>query len=777
MRKSILFARSNIRRAKGQTAAVAVLVFLAAVMLNLWLMLAMDYKQNFDRCHDRLNAEHILVVMEEDTAVRKCFRDTVEKDERTTEYSIEDCLLTAGSIPYNGGEISVNLVLLEKQASLDRSVGKIEIVEEGSCTSGIYLPMIYRTGTVKLGERVGITVYGRKMEFTVCGFFNSAMAGSHNCGLTEMILTEDVYESLADTEYTFPAVICSVRVRDKSESEDYAAMLSSAVSAASPGGKGVSTSYTLVSTSRYISQMICSAIISAMAFLVLLIALIVMASNIVNYIQENMRDLGALKAVGYTGRQLVDALIIQFLGIWLLAAVLGIGVSYCLFPGLNSMMIAQTGIPYEIHFLPLPGVITLTFLCGAVCLAVWLSGRRMKRIDPILALRRGVETHSFKKNHVPLARTKAPLQLALGLKTMLSGVKQNVTVCVTMLVLSLIVVFSGVMIENIITDSTVFIHMIVGETADSCVNIAAEEEEVFLEAMAADERVEKVYLYNSFSIYHEGGAELMVTVCDDFGLVNNSDVCCQGRFPVYDNEMAVGIKYARENDLKIGDEITLAAGGQRAGYIITGYTHVTNNLGKDCLLTRQGYGRLGELQDLSFYLNLKEGIDSAEFNEDIAAEFDVNLAVDVASVVESAIEVYISLMKVIVIAVLILSLVIIVFVMYLLIRNLLSAKKQEYGVLKALGYTTGQLVLQTALSFMPMAVISTAAGIVFGRLVINPLLSIFLSGIGIVKCNFAISTGFNIAAGAGVVLAAFLSACLMSLRIRKIAPRELLVNE
>lgn len=778
MRKSILFAGSNIRRSKGQTAAVAVLAFLAAVTLNLWLMLAMDYKQNFDRCHDRLNAEHaIVVISDEEGDVRDCLAETVEKDSRTTEYSIDNVLLMVASIPYNDGEINSNFVFLEKQAALNRSVGKIEIVEDSSYTSGIYLPMLYKTGDVAVGKPVRISLSGVETEYTVCGFFNSAMAGTHNCGMVEMILTEDVYESLEETGYVYSAVICSVRIADKNDSEDYTAMLSSAVTANYPGRFGMSTSYALVITSRYISQMICSAVISAMAFLVLVIALIVMASNIVNYIQENMRDLGALKAIGYTGRQLTGALILQFLGIWLIVAVIGIGATYCLFPGVNSMMIAQTGIPYEMHFLPLPALITLALLGGAVCLAVWLASRRIKRIDPIAALRQGVQTHSFKRNFVPLERTKTSLNFALALKTTLSGMKQNVTVCVTMLVLSLIAVFSGVMIENIIKDSAAFLNIIVGEIADSCISIKVDGEEEFLRAMEADERVEKVYLYDSFSIYHEGGVELMATVCDDFREVNNPNVCFEGRFPEYDNEVIIAKKYAGENKLKIGDEITLESNGRKADYIITGYTQVTNNLGKDCMLTRQGYARLGELQNLNYYLNLREGVDSAEFNEEISARFDVNVTVDIESVVEGAVEVYITLMRVIVIAVLFLSLIIIIFVLYLLIRNLLSAKKRDYGILKALGYTTGQLILQTALSFMPTVVLSVAAGIILSCFVINPLLSVFMSGIGIVKCTFVISAGFNIAAGVGLVLASFIFACLMSLRIRKIVPRELLANE
>ena len=307
--------------------------------------------------------------------------------------------------------------------------------------------------------------------------------------------------------------------------------------------------------------MICSGIMSAMAFLILLIALVVIASNIMNYIQENMKDLGALKAVGYTSRQLVCTLLLQFAGISLAVAFVGAGLSYVLFPYINEMMVLQTGIPYTIRFLPLPFILTLGVLGGAVSFVVWLSSRRIRKVEPIVALRQGIKTHTFKRNHVPLEKTRAGLTLALALKTTFSGMKHNVTVCITMLVLSLVAVFSGVMIENMIADMTPFLNMIVGETADSCINIEADAEEEFLEKMNGDERVEKVYLYNSIQLLHVGGDVLMVTVTDDFSKVNNQDVIVEGRFPKYDNEMAIAAKYAKERGLETGDEIELTADG------------------------------------------------------------------------------------------------------------------------------------------------------------------------------------------------------------------------
>lgn len=780
MNRAFLLARSNLRRAKGQTFSIAVLILLAAAMLNIWLMLSMDYKQNFDRCHDRLHAEHVTLVMDGDPDVVRPFLTRVlEEDMRAAEFCMGDSLCMVGSFAYNGGEANTELVILEKDAALSRSVGKVEILEEGSESSGVYLPILYKTGNIDIGETIELKIGSNIVSYTVCGFFNSVMAGSHNCVLCELLLTQDQYQELEEKGYALRSTLLSVRIADKSESEEFEAVLKSQVTARFPDARVSSNSYALVTTSRYVSQMICSGIVSAMAFFILLITLVVIASNIVNYIQESMKNLGALKAVGYTSGQLIFSLLLQFLGTSLLGTALGTGLSYLLFPFLNDMMISQTGIPYEVRFLPLPCLLTLMMLGGAVILAVWLSSRRIKKIDPILALRQGLQTHNFQKNHVPLEKTKAPLQLALALKNTLSGVRQNVTVCVTMLVLSLVVVFSGLMIDNMIVDMKPFLYMVVGEIADSCVNINAGIEEDFLRRMKEDADVEKIYLYNMMNVRHVGGVELMATLCDDFAKVNNQNVCIEGRFPRFDNEMAIAAKYASEKGLGIGDVITLTVGEREADYLITGFTQMTNNLGKDCLFTREGYERLGDLQNLSFYINLREGVDLETFHERVKEQFpgDINTTIDIRSIISGTASVYVTLLTIIVCAILLLGVVVIAFVLYLLVRTVLNRKKRDYGIMKALGFTTGQLILQTALSFMPALVLATVVGLTVCSLIINPLMALFLGSIGIVKCTFTVPVGFIAAAGAGLVLLAFGIACFLSLRIRKIAPCALLTGE
>ncbi|HRF70249.1 MAG TPA: ABC transporter permease, partial [Candidatus Pelethenecus sp.] len=421
----------------------------------------------------------------------------------------------------------------------------------------------------------------------------------------------------------------------------------------------------------------------------------------------------------------------------------------------------------------------LLILGGAVALSTWLSARRIRKIEPIVALRSGVQTHNFKRNHVPLEKTKAPLDLALALKTTFSGVKHNVTTCITMLMLSLVVVFSGLMIDNVIADMTPFIDLIMGETTDSAINVQIEVEDDFIDKLYSDSRVEKAYLYNSVTISHVGGAELLANMCDDFSVLNNQNTIFKGRFPKYDNEIAIGAKYAKEKGFEIGNELEIALNGSTQKYLICGFTQISNNLGRDCLLTRKGFERLGTLQSVTYYIKLAEGTDIDAFNEEMKGNFEgnVNTVINVNATIDAAASVYVSLMTIIVIAILILSAVIIAFVLYLLVRTMLNNKKRDYGILKSLGFTTKQLILQTALSFMPAIIISTVIGLIISCLTINPLLSLFFSSLGIVKCTFNIPIVFATIAGIALILLSFGIACLLSLKIKRIAPRNLLVGE
>lgn len=786
MKKSILFARSNIRKSKGQTATFLVLVLLATVFLHLWLMLALDYRQNFVRIHDKLHAEHVTLVVANGYASLPAFLEkTLSEDDRVAQFCLSDAVEFVGSLNYSGGTLCTDFICLEKEAALERAVGAYELTDASDASSGVYLPyLFYSSGNYRIGDSFEVSVGQRTRTFSVIGFFNSAMTGSFNCGMTALLFTEDIYPTLGD-DFGTPCTLVSVRLHEIDDGEKVEADMSDRIKAEYPTAEVPrSNYYAHTFQARYITQMICSGIIGAVSMIVTAIALTVLASNLVNFISENMRNLGALKAIGYTSRQLLLAFLLEFLGLSLLAVLAGAALSYALFPALNVMMTAQVGIPYEIRFLPAPLLLTLTLILGTVAFTVWLSARRLRKLEPITALRQGVRTHSFRKNHVPLERTHAPLSLALALKTALSGLRQNVILFLTILSLSLLLVFSGLMWRNVIVDFTPVAQFIIGESTSTSISVSAGEEERLLAALKDDARVEKVRLYMSpLKITHMAadGTALYATVSEDFSALNYQSICYEGRYPLYANEVAIAGKYAREHGIRLGQEITLAAGKAQESFLVCGFTQLSDYLGRDCLLTREGYERVADFSALpsyQYYVDLKEGTDIDAFNEELSQTYEeVLYTVNYDTAVVGTISVYRNVITLLVVAILILSVLVIAFVLYLLVRTLLGSKAHDYGILKALGYTTGQLIFQTALSFLPVLILSAAVGFLVSARIVNPLTALFLRGIGVVRCSFTIPVGFLTLAGVGLVAFAFLFTCLLSRRIRRIAPRALLASE
>lgn len=275
------------------------------------------------------------------------------------------------------------------------------------------------------------------------------------------------------------------------------------------------------------------------------------------------------------------------------------------------------------------------------------------------------------------------------------------------------------------------------------------------------------------------GSSLYVVVTNDCEKLNNKSMLIEGRYPKYDNEIAIAAKYAKDSSIKTGDEISVKLGTAEGKYIVTGFVQNANSLGKDCLMTREAYEKLGTLPNVTYYVDLTPGTDIDSFNSELSDFFssDLYAAQNVESILEAGSGVYVALMAVLVTAIVIISCIVIIFVMYLLVRTMLGSKKRDYGILKALGFTTGQLILQTAISFMPAVIISTAVGIAVSIPIIDPLFSVFLSGVGIVKCTFTVPVGLCILFGVILVIFAFAAACLLSMRVKKIAPRELLIGE
>ncbi|MCM1500283.1 MAG: ABC transporter permease, partial [Clostridium sp.] len=264
---------------------------------------------------------------------------------------------------------------------------------------------------------------------------------------------------------------------------------------------------------------------------------------------------------------------------------------------------------------------------------------------------------------------------------------------------------------------------------------------------------------------------LTAFVCEDFGKVTN-DICYEGRNPQNENEIAVGNMLA--DDYPIDSKIKITASDKSATYVVTGYIQSVNQAGKACELTSEGYERIdGAMNTVNVYLHEKE---AAEFIEEYEEDHDSLIAssLNYEQLNANSQTMYAGIVSAVAVILFIISVLMVLLVLYVIINSMITRSKQEFGIYKAVGYTSRQLTIMTAARFIPVvalsSILSAAAGIWYLP-VINRMI---LSQIGAIKNYFEVSVFILLVFAIIFTVVAFLISVLLAAPIKKITAYSLL---
>lgn len=120
---------------------------------------------------------------------------------------------------------------------------------------------------------------------------------------------------------------------------------------------------------------------------------------------------------------------------------------------------------------------------------------------------------------------------------------------------------------------------------------------------------------------------------------------------------------------------------------------------------------------------------------------------------------------------------IILLVLYLLMKTLVYNRRYEYGILKAVGYKSKDLIIQNVLSFMPTIIIATLIGTTISYYITNPYIGFMMRSFGIMKCNMILPMDLMIITILFIIGISLIGTILMSLKIKKVEPCGLLKSE
>ena len=787
MRKIVSLAFANIRKNKGQSLSFFIITFVSAMFLSLGLVTMFEYTENFDRKAQEQNAPGVMFALQEDREeLFSSFEEELASDKRIVTLEKTPALLAAGEFYYSNGMNSRKAVFFEVPEDGSISFGTFTDKMENDVENPIYLPYLFTMGGgYSAGDSFHITLItagmGKKeFTFTVAGFYEDIYFSTINSTITGFLLGTQPYEMLKNALGGGPdGCVYSIETTAPDDNEGvssaYGNKLGSICETA--GLLWDSNHYASVKSARTVTSSIGTSIIVGFSMLLLLIALVVVNFRIKNSVEEEIKNIGALKALGYTSAQLIGTFLLQFTVLSLAGGLLGILCSYAVLPALAMMYAMQTGIVWKQQFSAPALVLTLAMIEMLVCFVAFTSSARIRKLPPIVALRTGLQTHSFRRNYFPLEKAKGPLTVIMSAKQLVRSIKQNILIGLIVTGVTFAAVFAGVLYYNINIEKDIFIEMVAGETAHLQIEATGPEAaKRLLEQIREKEETDKAFYFSTQVVTCEQDYEAYGYILNDFEKVDNSQWLYQGRYPKYDNETAMGGLLARLLDKKIGDTITVSLGDMSQDYLITGLIQGSNFMGHDICMTAEAYQRLNkEFAPTVINTYLKDKSKAEQFIDEIGENSeDLLKVVHTDEMIRSSMSSYQDIVAVLAVVVSIVTAVIIILVLYLVIKTLLVRKKQELGIQKSIGFTTRQLVLQNALSFLPVVLTGALLGGIGGCTGLNPFFSLLFSGIGMMKVSFVIHMPLIIGICVSIVVFGLAVAVAVSLRIKKISPYSLI---
>ncbi|MBQ4522311.1 MAG: ABC transporter permease [Lachnospiraceae bacterium] len=781
MYRLFFIAKNNLKKKKSDVFVLMCLVTLATMLLYISMTVLTNTNNVIDKAYDKYNTADYLYVAYGTSPEKyeKVFRVQEEVTELESAFLVNN---VEGKYRGEKEKEEEQFVFCIGAIEEERNISKVptENMEERKKNSIILPYYLQVTKSYEIGEAFYLTIGETEYEFEIMGFVEDPMfSAPTNIGTYRIYISQEYMGELLKNEklefyqgYEFKMKLNGSP--DEIEKK-YLSILRSEI-----GNTGDNFGLSWESMKNGVSLMsnIGMGIILVFAVLLVVIAMIIIRFSVRNFIEENLRNIGILQASGYTAKELILSSLFEMLMIIVTGEVLGLILGFACGGFIGNIESLMMGLTWNQGFdVKCAGITVVSILVITLCITV-LSARIYGKISVLEALRGGIHTHNFKKNHLPLEKTHQPLAFALGEKSILREKLKSISIFGIVTILSMASCMGFFLYSNFVTDNKALLKLVGLEITD--VLVQGENLEKIGREIEAWEEVEWVKYYKFVNITIEKGDKKTTIACDSWENTEilENEMLIKGRVPKYENEIVVTSKVSEILDIQVGDVVYVTGEGETLDYIVVGIDQKINNMGRKALLSFEGEDRLNGATEISnIYIDGKEGYGYKELNEKIASYYPEVSDIDYRKTAESSMESIIMAMKMICVVFVVITVVVVFLVVMLLIKSKVIREWKNYGLYKAIGYTTGQLIMQTVMSNLPIMFLGAVAGGILSIYAINPVCSICLAMVGIKKSELTVQAGWIFVTVIGITLLSFVVAVLYSYKVRKLEPVKMLAEE
>lgn len=560
MKKAITISKYFFKKNLRDIVSFSIILLIATILFSSSIIINRNVSKDYDNEFNRLNTANTFFTIPS-AEYEDSFLEDIKNINGIKDAEVQNGIMLNVPVDMDGQKQEQNQIFYN--ISDNSYINKREIIEEtnDNVNFGIYLSnYTFIHSGLDIKDSYKFDIDNVSYDFTIKGVVNEMQYGNYTSSTIGEYLETDAYNYLLENSKGKEVSTISVKAEDS-----YLAYNDVSKYLSEKNINVISKNYEeQAKNQRLAISNILVLVLIVFSGCMLIISLFVSKFKIEQTTQEEMANMGALEALGYTSTEIILSNIFPYIISGLLFTLLGIVISYSALPVLSKIIEMQSGFKWKARVDLVSNAVVLFINLSLIIIFTLIASLKIKKLNPINAIR-GYSSKENTKNYFEIEKSSFNnIHLILMLKNFVNTKKQNILLGIVLFFITIISSFIGILFYNINMNPINFINTLVEEhpsvivEADRDLRYEIKSEDNVKNAIYYDENATLNYKDNSYKTF----------VAENFEVLSN-DLCYEGVNPKNSNEVGVGSKIKETYNIKIGDNIILSKNGVEKEYKVT----------------------------------------------------------------------------------------------------------------------------------------------------------------------------------------------------------------
>ena len=765
--------KANIRHKKGSFVSIMILMLIVSMAFTAIFSINANCENSIHGALDSVNVGNLNLFISND-ALSEDLLDSVRTHSSVDDVVVKESVLTLGG---EFGEkkyatVWMMLRMTDEYRLLNEDLSgyaeDVPVLEPGEIYISQGLGSYFGC---EIGDTINVYTGPESREFTVKGFVVEPMFGSKNIGYKIVFISDADFAQLQEEARTTGADYRLLQIYNADETvsdSDFKRQLNLDTGIVDHSFDSFTKAWSFDFTYTF-PDIILSVLLIFVVFLVAIV-LIVMAHSISTSIEMEYTSLGILKAQGFTAAKIKLIFAFQYLFAEIAGAVVGIVLALPIIKFFGDIFQPSVSIPAENH---ISVGISLLFIVGVLvvsALFILIAARKIGKISPMKAISGGNEDIYFGSAlNAPIS--KKALSSSLAFRQFTANKRRYIGTMVIIAILMFFMITMSVLGNSMDSKSAMESmgmpsYELALNYADSVSDSEVEEIENVIEKYT---EIDKKYNFSHLSMTLNGSNYMCVCYKNPEIMIMS-----EGRYPQYENEIAVTEFMAEELNLKVGDKVTVSNDDYTSECIITGINVYANDLGKNFSMPLVAAQTLG-VEDVYYCAySLEDGSERDAIADEINDLYS-DIVEAKAVTEDSSMDTYSDARNAMTAIIYVISVVFSMVVVMMVCKKAFLQERRDIGIYKSLGFTSGKLRTQFAVRFLIVSVLGSVLGAVLSFFFTEKVLTMVFRLLGVsFNAQFDV---MSFAVPAAIIAVSFFAfAYLASNKIKTVEIKELVIE-